>query len=80
MAVSRILIFGGLAAIFAGLEFAGLLYILRFGGERPGYTSFKSGCPISIHRHGMGLARGSTVYIRKTCRSFRRHQEQLSLN
>jgi hypothetical protein len=49
-------IFGGLAAIFGGLESAGLLYLMRFAGESPGYTSHKSGCPTSVHCCGMGAA------------------------
>jgi hypothetical protein len=49
-AVGGIPVFGGLAAIFAGLEFAGLLYILCFAGESPGYASLKSGHHMSIHR------------------------------
>jgi hypothetical protein len=47
-----------LAAIFAGLEFAGFLYLMRFEGKSPGYASLKSGCPTSVHRRGMGLASG----------------------
>ncbi len=38
-AVGRILVFGGLAAIFAELEFAGLLNWQRFAAKRPGYAS-----------------------------------------
>jgi hypothetical protein len=34
-----ILVFGGLAAIFAGLEFAGLLNQQCFAANRPGYDS-----------------------------------------
>jgi hypothetical protein len=37
--VSGILAFGGLAAIFVELEFAGLLNQQRFAAKRPGYTS-----------------------------------------
>ncbi len=37
--VGRILVFGGLATIFTGLEFAGLLNRQRFAGKRPCYTS-----------------------------------------
>jgi hypothetical protein len=47
-----------MAAIFAGLEFAGLLFITHFAGERPGYASLKSGRSISVHRRRMGLANG----------------------
>jgi hypothetical protein len=38
-AVAEILVFGGLAAIFAELEFAGLLNQQRFEAKRPGYAS-----------------------------------------
>ncbi len=38
-AVGRILVFGGLAAIFAELEFAGLLNRQRLAAKRSGYTS-----------------------------------------
>jgi hypothetical protein len=38
-AVAEILIFDGLAAIFAEPEFAGLLNQQRFAAKRPGYTS-----------------------------------------
>jgi hypothetical protein len=38
-AVGRILVFGGLATIFAGLEFPGLLNQQRFAGKRPCYAS-----------------------------------------
>jgi hypothetical protein len=34
-----ILVFGGLAAIVAGLEFAGNLFRTRFAVKRPGYAS-----------------------------------------
>ncbi len=57
-AVGRILIFGGLATIFAGSEFAGLLYYMRFASKSSGYASLKSGRPTSVHRCGMGPARG----------------------
>ncbi len=59
LAVSGISIFGGLAAIFAGLEFEGLLYIMRFSGGSPGFASLKSGHPTSVHHRGMGPASGS---------------------
>jgi hypothetical protein len=52
-AVGRIVVSGGLAAIFAGPEPARLCYPVRFAGKSPGYASLKSGCPSSIHRHGM---------------------------
>ncbi len=38
-AVGGILVFGGVAAIFAGLEFTGLLNRQHFAAKRPGYTS-----------------------------------------
>jgi hypothetical protein len=38
-AVGGILVFGGFAAIFAKLEFAGLLNLQRFASKRPGYAS-----------------------------------------
>jgi hypothetical protein len=37
-AVGGILVFGGLAAIFAELEFAGLLNRQRWAAKRPGYA------------------------------------------
>ncbi len=37
--VGGILVFDGLAAIFAELEFAGLLNRQRWAAKRPGYTS-----------------------------------------
>ncbi len=38
-AVGGILVFGGLAAIFAELEFAGLFNRQRLAAKRPGYAS-----------------------------------------
>jgi hypothetical protein len=38
-AVGGILVFGGLAAIFAVLEFVGLLNRQGFAAKRPGYAS-----------------------------------------
>jgi hypothetical protein len=38
-AVAEILVFGGLASIFAEFEFAGLLNRQRFVAKRPGYAS-----------------------------------------
>jgi hypothetical protein len=38
-AVAEILVFGGLAAIFAEFDFAGLLNWQRFAAKRPGYAS-----------------------------------------
>jgi hypothetical protein len=49
-AVGGILIFSGVAAIVAGLEFSRLLYLMRLAGESPGYASLKAGCPMSVHR------------------------------
>jgi hypothetical protein len=60
--VGSIPIFGGLAAIFAGLEFAGLLYLAHFAGERPGNNSRQFERPISIHHRGMGTASGD-IYL-----------------
>jgi hypothetical protein len=42
--VGRILDSG--AAIFAGLEFAGLFYLARFEGKRPGEASQQFDCPM----------------------------------
>ncbi len=62
MAVGRILVSGRFSAIFTVLEFAGLLYLMRFAGKSPGYASFKSGRPTSVHRRGMGPA-SSSIHI-----------------
>jgi hypothetical protein len=51
-AVGGILISGGFAAIFAGL-----LYLMHFAGESPGYASLKSGRPTYVHHSRIGLAR-----------------------
>jgi hypothetical protein len=59
-AIGRILDSSRLVAIFAGLEFAKLLYLQRFSGESPGYTSRQSSCPMSVHHRGMGPANGGT--------------------
>jgi hypothetical protein len=37
--VAEILVFGGLEAIFAEFDFAGLLNRQRFAAKRPGYAS-----------------------------------------
>jgi hypothetical protein len=66
-AVGGIPIFGGLAAIFAGLEFAGLLYLMRFAGESPGYASLKSGLPKWAAEWDLLVA----VHIRQTYCTFR---------
>jgi hypothetical protein len=39
VAVGGILVFGGLAAIFAELEFAGLFNRQRLAAKKPGYAS-----------------------------------------
>jgi hypothetical protein len=60
--VGGILISDELAAIIVGLEFAGLLYQMRFAGKSPGYVSLKSGRLTPIHRPGIGPASGS-IYL-----------------
>jgi hypothetical protein len=45
-----------LVAIFAGLEYAGLLYMARSVGESPRGATHQSSCPASVHHSGMGLA------------------------
>jgi hypothetical protein len=57
--VGGILVFGGLAAIFAELEFAGLLNRQRFAAKRSGYASRIFCGPTSVRRYGMGPASGS---------------------
>jgi hypothetical protein len=69
-AVGGIPVSGRLAAIFAGLEPARLRYPARFAGIRPGYASLKSGCPKTVHSHGIGPA-SSDIYP-QNMRSFRR--------
>ena len=44
----------GFAAIFAGLQHAGLLFLQRIAGKSPSDASRKSGCPTSVHRRGIG--------------------------
>ncbi len=56
--------FGGLASIFSRLDFTGFLYPKHFAGKSPGYTSLKSGSPMSVHRCGMGPASASTYQQR----------------
>jgi hypothetical protein len=58
VAVGRILVFGGLASIFAGLEFAGLLNWQRFVAKRSGYASRKFGGPTPVRRCGIRPASG----------------------
>jgi hypothetical protein len=75
-AVGGILVFGGLAAIFAGLEFAGLRHQAHFAGKSPSYASLKSKRPTSVHRSGIGLESGGPdplhiAFRRRTCQ--RRH-------
>ncbi len=56
--VGGILDSGGLAAIFARLEPAGLLYLVHSAGESSSDALCHSGHPPPIHCHGMGLASG----------------------
>jgi hypothetical protein len=65
-----------LAAIFAGLEFAGLRHQARFAGKSPSYASLKSKRPTSVHRSGIGPESGGPDpqhigFRRRTCQ--RRH-------
>ena len=53
-ALNGILDSSGLAAIFAGLEPAGLHYLQRFAGKSPGDASRKFGRPRSVNRRGIG--------------------------
>ncbi len=71
-AVGGILVFGGLAALFAGLEFAGLRHQARFAGKSPSYASLKSKRPTSVHRSGIGPESGGPDlqhigFCRRTC-------------
>jgi hypothetical protein len=59
-AVGGILVFGGLAAIFTELEFAGLLNRQRWADKRSGYASRKFGGPTSVRRCGITPASGGT--------------------
>jgi hypothetical protein len=52
------MVFGGLAAIFAELEFAGLLNRQHFAAKRSGYASRKFGGPTSVRRCIIKLASG----------------------
>jgi hypothetical protein len=75
-AVGGILVFGGLAAIFAGLEFAGLRHQTPFAGKNSSYASLKSKRPTSVHRSGIGPESGGPDplhigFRRRTCQ--RRH-------
>ncbi len=58
MAAGGILDSSGLAAIFARLDLAGLLYLQSFAVEIPGYASHQSGRPRSVYGCGMGPASG----------------------
>jgi hypothetical protein len=53
--VGCILDSGGFAAILAGLEPAGLLYLGHSAGKSPCDALHKSGCPMTVHHNGMGL-------------------------
>ncbi len=57
-AVGGILVFSVLAAIFAELEFAGLLNRQRWADKRSGYASRKFGGPRSVRRCGIRPASG----------------------
>ncbi len=57
-AVGRILVFSGLAAICARLEFAGLRHQARFAGKSPSYASLESYRPTSTHCLGIGPESG----------------------
>ncbi len=57
-AVGILLVFGGLAAIFAELEFAALFNRQRFAAKRSGYASRKFGGPTSVRRCGIKPASG----------------------
>jgi hypothetical protein len=58
-----------LAAIFAGLEFAGLLCLQRFADDSPGNASYQSSRPMPVHRHKMRTDRGKIHP--HNCQSFR---------
>jgi hypothetical protein len=75
-AVGGILVFGGLAAIFTGLEFAGHRHQACFAGKSPRYASLKSKRPTSVHRSGIGPESGGPDpqhigFRQRTCQ--RRH-------
>ncbi len=59
MALCRVPDSGALATIIAGLERAGLLYLMCFAGESPGYASLKSGHHMSACCGEIGPASGS---------------------
>jgi hypothetical protein len=56
--VGGMLVFGGFAAIFAELEFAGLLNRQRFAAKRSGYASRKFSGPTSVGHYGIRPASG----------------------
>jgi hypothetical protein len=62
VAVSRILVSGRMATIFAELEPAWLRHQAWFAGKSPSYASFKSYHPTSVHRSGIGLE-SSSIYL-----------------
>jgi hypothetical protein len=73
-AVGGILVFGGLAAIFAGLEFTGLQHQAHFAGKSPSYASLKFKRPTSVHRSGIGPESGGPDpqhigFRRRSCQS-----------
>jgi hypothetical protein len=75
-AVAEILVFGGLAAIFAELEFAGLLNLQRFAAKRSGYASANFA---ALHPSvAVEWDRKAAVQIRKTYRSFRRRRSAVA--
>ncbi len=63
VAVNGILYSGGLAALFARLEFAELLYLQRIAGKSLGYASRQSSRPTSLHRRGKGPSRSCIPYL-----------------
>jgi hypothetical protein len=63
--VGRILVFGGLAAIFTELEFAGLLNRQRYAAKRSGYASRKFGGPTSAAKHAAVYAAAVAPSLRK---------------
>jgi hypothetical protein len=58
VALSGILVSGGLAAIFAELEPARLRHGARFAGKSPSYASLKSYRPTSVRHSGIGPESG----------------------
>jgi hypothetical protein len=71
-AIGRILVFGGLAAIFAELEPARLRNQARFACKSPSYASLKSYLPTSVHRRRIRPESGGIYpqhigFCRQTC-------------